>query len=93
MSVECLSPERIGPSGLARLEALEPRLSSTLSDVPRRHAASLHVPGTTHSLKCMDQAIWAEELARKLLEIPAAAPLGARPGGGRASPDLGPHPG
>ena len=57
-------------SGLARLEALEPRLSSTLSDVPRRHAVSLHVPGTTHSLKCMDQAIWAEELARKLLEIP-----------------------
>jgi HD domain len=56
--------------GLARLEALEPRLSSTLSDVPRRHAASLHVPGTTHSLKCMDQALWAEELARKLLEIP-----------------------
>lgn len=30
----------------------------------------MRVPGTTHSLKCVDQAIWAEELARKLLEIP-----------------------
>ena len=30
----------------------------------------MRVPRTTHSLKCVDQAIWAEELARKLLESP-----------------------
>jgi hypothetical protein len=32
--------------------------------------ASVRVPKATHSLKCMDQVLWAEELARKLLEIP-----------------------
>ena len=30
----------------------------------------MRVPGAVPSLKCMDQALWAEELARKLLEIP-----------------------
>jgi hypothetical protein len=30
----------------------------------------VRVPGLMPSLKCMDQALWAEELARKLLEVP-----------------------
>ena len=63
-------PVRVGTSGLARSEGLSTRPSETQSDVPRRHTASVRVPGPTHSLKCVDQAIWAEELARKLLEIP-----------------------
>src|ERR1700761_9526453 len=40
-----------------------------LSDVPRRHAASVRVSVAAHSVKGMDQALWAEELARKLLEV------------------------
>lgn len=30
----------------------------------------MRVPGSAHSLRCVDQALWAEELARKLLEVP-----------------------
>jgi len=30
----------------------------------------VRVPGSAHSLRCVDQALWAEELARKLLEVP-----------------------
>jgi hypothetical protein len=63
-----------GPSGRAtRRHALKcsiTRLPETQPDVPRRHVTSVRVPGVTHSVKCMDQALWAEELARKLLEVP-----------------------
>ena len=59
-----------GASRPTRSEGSITRPSETQSDVPRRHTASVRVPGAAHSLKCMDQAIWAEELARKLLEIP-----------------------
>ena len=54
----------------ARSEGFNSRPSETQLDVPRRHAASVCVPGAAHSLKYMHQAIWTEELARKLLEIP-----------------------
>ncbi len=43
------------------------RRSQTSPDGTPRRCVS---PRTAHSLKCMDQALWAEELARKLLEIP-----------------------
>ena len=45
-------------------------LPETQSDVPRRHTVSVRVPQAASNLNCMDQALWAEELAHKLLEIP-----------------------
>ena len=39
-------------------------------DVPRRHVASVNVPGISRSLKSMNDAHWAAERARKLLEVP-----------------------
>jgi hypothetical protein len=47
-----------------------PNLAATLSDVLRRHVALVRVREGARSLKRMDLALWAEELARKLLEVP-----------------------
>jgi HD domain len=40
------------------------------ADVPGRHAVSVHVPCVICNLDPVNQADWAEELARKLLEVP-----------------------